>query len=100
MEYRVGVHYWNDNGFGSSFVTVRAFVYSNVVFEASDIELVEKDFWSVTTIKWPMGGQTPVLTQVCKGTFTTCTSDAECSGGATCGPRIASNYVHPFYPSD
>jgi hypothetical protein len=98
--YKVGVHYWKDHGFGSSFATLRVYVFANLVFELSDVELVDKDMWTVTSIPWPPSGTPPQVVKVCKGTFQTCAADNECTGGAKCGYRIAPNYSHPFFPSD
>jgi hypothetical protein len=98
--YKVGVHYWKDHGFGPSFVTVRVFIFGVLVFELTDVELVNHDMWTVTHIEWPpTNGKPPELVKVCSGTTTTCASDAEC-GGSKCGLRISPNYQHPFYPSE
>ena len=53
--YRVGVHYWDDHGFGASYATVRVYVYSQLVFEIPDVKLVDKDMWEVCTVEWPSG---------------------------------------------
>ncbi|MGM0576099.1 MAG: choice-of-anchor D domain-containing protein [Myxococcota bacterium] len=55
LTYRVGVHYWNDHGYGPSNATVRVYIYSSLVFELEDVELVNHDFWEVATIDWPSG---------------------------------------------
>ena len=53
--YRVGVHYWEDHGFGKSLSTLRVYIYSNLVFEAKDVLMMELDMWEVCTIHWPSG---------------------------------------------
>jgi hypothetical protein len=53
--YRVGVHYWNDHGYGASYATVRVYVYAQLVFEVPDIMLDDSDMWEVCTIEWPSG---------------------------------------------
>ncbi len=53
VTYRVGVHYWNDNGFGPSYATVRVYIYSQLVFEVADVELSDLDMWEVATVEWP-----------------------------------------------
>ena len=55
MTYRVGVHYWNDHGFGPSLATVRIYIRKVLVFQVSDVELLPSDMWSVATIDWPSG---------------------------------------------
>jgi hypothetical protein len=58
--YRLGVHYWNDHGYGPSYATIRVYVYASLVFEATDVMLVRKDMWEVCTIDWPSGTVTAV----------------------------------------
>ena len=55
MLYKVGVHYWNDHGYGASYATVRVYIYSQLVFEVPDVKLVDTDMWEVCTIEWPSG---------------------------------------------
>ena len=55
VEYRVGVHYWNDHGYGASYATVRVYIYAQMVFELADIMLVDSDMWEVCTVEWPSG---------------------------------------------
>ena len=97
LTYKVGVHYWNDHGYGPSYATIRVYIFSNPVFELEDVELLNHDMWTVSTIDWPAG--TVKLARVCAGTTTACASDSECGGG-TCGLRIARGYTHPFFPNE
>ncbi len=53
--YRVGVHSWDDHGFGPSYATLRVYIWSELVFELSDIELLPRDFWDACCIDWPSG---------------------------------------------
>jgi len=54
--YRVGVHYFNDHGYGASFVTVRVFVQGSLRFELANKRMPSTDyFWDVATIAWPGG---------------------------------------------
>ena len=53
--YRIGVHYWHDHKYGPSYVTVRVYVYSELVFELSDVKLYNHDMWDVATVAWPSG---------------------------------------------
>jgi hypothetical protein len=53
--YRVGVHYYNDHGYGTSFATVRLYLFGTVVFE-QEKEMPSRDFfWDVAGISWPSG---------------------------------------------
>jgi hypothetical protein len=58
--YRVGVHYWSDHEYGPSFIMVRIYIYSNLVFEVTDVKLVNHDMWDVATVDWPSGKVTLV----------------------------------------
>ena len=80
LTYRVGVHYWNDHGFGPSQATIRVYIYSSLVFQLNDVELVNHDLWEVATIAWPSGE-------------VDLTTDA---GG---NYKILPNYQHPFFPT-
>ncbi len=93
--YTVGVHYWDDHGFGPSFATVQIYFGSNLRFELSGIELSHRAMWPVARIHW---GTNPTieLIEYCAGTHTACATDADCSG-AVCGLRIIPDYNHPEY---
>jgi len=59
--YRVGVHYFNDHGYGPSFVTVRIFIQGVLRFELANKRMAGTDqFWDVATIAWPTGHITPI----------------------------------------
>ena len=58
--YRVGVHYWSDHEYGPSYSTVRIYIYSNLVFEVTDVKMKNHDMWDVATIDWPSGKVTMV----------------------------------------
>jgi hypothetical protein len=78
MAYRIGVHYWNDHGWGPSEATVRVYIMSVLVFQVNDVELVNHDMWYVSTVHWPSGDVKPI-------------TDA---GG---GYHITPNYQHPLF---
>jgi len=79
--YKVGVHYWNDHGYGASYVTVRFYIFSELVFEVSDVKLVPCDMWEVATIDWPTG----------KVKLVTDTNG---------GYKITPSYVSPFFDNN
>lgn len=59
--YRVGGHYFNDHGYGPSFVTVRIFIQGTLRFELANKRMAGTDqFWDVATIAWPSGSITPI----------------------------------------
>jgi hypothetical protein len=78
MQYRIGVHYWNDHGWGPSLSTVRVYIMSVLVFQVTDVELVNHDMWYVATVHWPSGDVKPITTV---------------SGGY----NITPNYEHPLF---
>ncbi len=55
VTYRLGVHHWNDHGYGPAWATVRVYIYSKLVAEFSDVVLHALDLWEVATIEWPTG---------------------------------------------
>jgi hypothetical protein len=58
--YRVGVHYWADDGFGPSTVTIRVYCLARLVREFEPVTIVTRggsnaagnDFWTVADIVW------------------------------------------------
>ncbi len=52
--YSVGVHYYDDHGYGPSTATVRVYVYGLLQYEEA-FGLNKKDLWYVATIDWPSG---------------------------------------------
>jgi hypothetical protein len=61
--YKVGIHYWNDHGYGAAFATVRVYIYAQLVYEVTDVKLVDSDMWEVCTVEWP-SGKVQVITTV------------------------------------
>lgn len=53
--YRVGVHYYNDHGYGLSYATVRVYIFGALAFESTDKELGDDEWWVVGAIDWPTG---------------------------------------------
>ena len=53
--YRVGVHYYNDHGYGTSVATLRLYLYGTVVFEQEKELTARGQFWDVAGIAWPSG---------------------------------------------
>ena len=55
VNYRVGVHHWNDHGYGPSYATLRVYIYAFLVFEQAGVMLLDLDMWEVCTVEWPSG---------------------------------------------
>jgi len=90
LTYRVGVHYWDDKGYGTSFARVRVYLYGERVFELDDVALECRDMWEVATIDWPSGAVK--ASRVCAGGTTPCAAPSDC-GGAACELLITPGYV-------
>jgi len=50
INYTVGIHYWDDHGYGTSLATVRVYWNGELIFESYVKELVMNDYWVVGTI--------------------------------------------------
>ncbi len=78
LTYRVGVHHWNDHGYGTAYATVRVYIYGQLAYEVSDMALVHQDMWEVCTIEWPSAQITTVTDDIGQ-------------------PKITPNYINPFF---
>ena len=58
LTYRVGVHYWDDWGYGTSFGTVRVYVHGALAYEHAGVQLLNDDLWEVADILWQGGTAT------------------------------------------
>lgn len=77
-KYLVGVHYWHDHKYGPSYVTIRVYIYAMLVFELTDVKLLNHDMWEVATIAWPSGEVTLITDK--NGNY-----------------KITPNYENPFF---
>jgi hypothetical protein len=63
--YRIGVHYWDDHGFGASYPRLKCYIWSQLVFDRELETLGQKlnkcDMWEVATIAWPAGTTDAVM---------------------------------------
>ncbi len=59
LTYLIGVHYWNDHGFGASHATVRVYVHGALAYQASE-EMTMLDLCEFATVSWPSGVVSPV----------------------------------------
>lgn len=58
--YRVGVHYYNDWGYGAAFATVRVYIHGVLRDQFKDVQITNADLWESHTIEWPSGRVTRV----------------------------------------
>ncbi|TNF36900.1 MAG: choice-of-anchor D domain-containing protein [Deltaproteobacteria bacterium] len=79
--YKVGVHYWDDWGYGISFATIRVYIYGQLRMQWANVQLVNFDMWDVATIAWPSGSVTKL----------------EGGGSGSNQPVITHDYPVPFF---
>ncbi|MCO4763152.1 MAG: choice-of-anchor D domain-containing protein [Myxococcales bacterium] len=74
--YHVGVHYWNDHGFGKSFATVNIYIMGVLALQIQKVEMNVLDMWYVGKINWPNSMSTTGITvdpfQICYATGDPC----------------------------
>ncbi|MBM4388217.1 MAG: hypothetical protein FJ088_10795, partial [Deltaproteobacteria bacterium] len=58
--YKIGVHYWDDHGYGPSTACIKIWVWQVLVFNEC-VKLYELDMWEVATIYWPAGAVTKIF---------------------------------------
>ncbi len=80
--YKVGVHYWDDHGFGASYPRVKCYCWGKLAFEkdlyADGIPMFTCDMWEVATISWPECRITAIQ-------------------APTGGPKIVHHYQNPAF---
>jgi len=79
VAYSVGVHYWNDHGYGTSFATVSIYLQGTLSLQLSKVKMDPLDMWYVGKINWPNQ-----LTGATAQVFTMCYQQAgpdACNGG-------------------
>jgi hypothetical protein len=72
--YSIGVHSYQDNGYGNSFATVNLYLNGVLALAIAKVELEPLDMWYVGKLHWPhlgMGGSLPMFT-VCKQSGDAC----------------------------
>ncbi len=70
-EYAVGVHYFNDNGWGPSIAEVRIYIYGQLQFQVTSKPINTADLWYVADIQWPSGNIASKLDKQSKPFFVT-----------------------------
>ncbi|MCO4762487.1 MAG: hypothetical protein KC502_13330 [Myxococcales bacterium] len=70
-EYAVGVHYFNDNGWGSSVAEVRIYIYGQLQFQVTSKPIKTGDMWYVADIQWPSANIASKLDKQSKPFFVT-----------------------------
>jgi hypothetical protein len=56
LEPLIGVHVWDDHGFGASAAVVRVFARGELVYESAPVTLLADELWEVGRITWPTPG--------------------------------------------
>ncbi len=63
LTYRVGVHYFNEHEFGTSFATLRFYAFGQPLTELGQVELHKGATWDAATLHWPSATVTPLVGQ-------------------------------------
>ncbi len=58
--YQVGVHYWNDWGYGDTYATVRVYIYDVLRDQWEGVRLRPDDLWDTHYIDWPQATVTRI----------------------------------------
>ncbi len=58
--YRVGVHYFNDHGYGLSIPTIRVYVFTALLLEIVGPDMLPLQMWEAAEIDWTMIEARPV----------------------------------------
>jgi hypothetical protein len=53
MNYAVGVHYFDDHGWGPSTAEVRIYIYGQLQYQVTSKALNQGDLWYVADVHWP-----------------------------------------------
>ncbi|MBM4343131.1 MAG: hypothetical protein FJ100_07105 [Deltaproteobacteria bacterium] len=53
VAYHVGVHYWNDHGYGTSFATLSIYVQGGLSMQFTKVKMDPLDMWYVGRFHWP-----------------------------------------------
>lgn len=53
VSYSVGVHYWNDHGYGTSYGTVSIYLQGGLALQFTKVKLDPLDMWYVGKLNWP-----------------------------------------------
>ncbi len=53
VQYSVGVHYWNDHGYGTSYATVSIYIQGGLALQFTKVKMDPLDMWYVGKVNWP-----------------------------------------------
>lgn len=68
VQYELGVHFWNDHGWGASYATVKVYILGTLFAEFKSPEMKTMDMWYVGRLNWPnvkAGGGKDVPVEPC-----------------------------------
>ena len=74
VAYSIGVHYWNDHGYGASYATLSMYSYGIKAFQISQVKLQPLDMWYVGKLHWPnaLSGGSKKLVETCYQSGSSC----------------------------
>ena len=73
-QYAIGVHYWDDHGYGVSFATLTVYLVGSVALKIDKVSMNPWDMWYVAKLNWPnsLTGGTLAPFDVCHQSGDTC----------------------------
>jgi hypothetical protein len=77
--YSIGVHYWQDQGFGVSLATVRVYAFGTLAIAVDKVALQPASMWYVGRVHWPSdlsGGKQPLM-QLCHQSGDACLAQTQ-----------------------
>lgn len=84
--YAIGVHYWDDHGYGPSWATVAVYLQGVLAYKSTPVQLAPGDMWHVGQLTWPntMSGGSAAPLKICKQIGQSCPAKMWQSAGDPC----------------
>lgn len=97
IAYSIGVHYWNDAGFGHSAAKVSIYVQGNLVAQTQPVSLLPLDMWYVGKLNWPSAasGGAGKAWEPCWQSGASCKAGKNLMWAAAGAPCVTHCYVDP-----
>lgn len=67
--YEIGVHYYNDNGYGGANANIRIYIRGELKYEILNKRMQHKQFWRVGHLQWPSSNMIWIDQVVCDTTL-------------------------------
>jgi hypothetical protein len=81
--YRLGVHAWDDHGYGPSAARLRVWIFGQLAWQSPAVELATGDLWEAAVLSWP-SARVEALTDGGGGARVLSGYEAPCAPGGGC----------------